>query len=114
MIRRYRSLLLLLVLTTLVLPFAAAQAGNTRTIQGTVLGPKGDALSGAIVYLKNTRSKDILTYITQSNGKYLFGYTPAGVDMQVWAVYKGKKSPTRTISSFVTRSKVVIDLHIKK
>ncbi len=111
--RRYRGALLCLVLFVLVLPFAAAQAVTTRTIQGTVLGPNDQVLSGAIVYLKNTQSKDILTYITQSNGKYLFGYTPANVDMQIWAAYKGRKSPVRTISSFVTRSKVVVDLHIK-
>jgi hypothetical protein len=111
--RRTRSTLLSLVLLALVLPLAAAQTGKTRTIEGTVLGPNDQALSGAIVYLKNTQSKDILTYITQNNGKYLFGYTPANVDMQLWAVYKGEKSSTTTISSFVTRSKVTVDLHIK-
>lgn len=111
--RRTRSTLLCLALLVLVLPFAVAQTGKTRTIEGTVLGPNDQALSGAIVYLKNTQSKDILTYITQDNGKYLFGYTPANVDMQLWAVYKGKKSSTTTISSFVTRSRVTVDLHVK-
>lgn len=113
MIRRYRSALLCLALLVLVLPFAAAQTGSTRTIEGAVLGPNDQFLSGAIVYLKNTQSKDILTYITQNNGRYVFGYTPANVDMQVWAVYKGKKSSTQTISSFVSRQKVVVNLHVK-
>lgn len=111
--RGTRSTLLCLALLVLVLPFAVAQTGNTRTIKGTVLGPNDHALSGAIVYLKNTKSNDILTYITQSNGKYLFGYTPADVDMQLWAVYKGKTSSKTTISSFVQRKRVVVDLHIK-
>ena len=113
MIRRYRSALLTFLLLALVLPLAAAQTGNTRTIKGTVLGPHDQVLSGAIVYLKNTKNQNILTYITQKNGKFLFGYTPANVDMQLWAAYKGKKSSTRTISSFVTRKKVEVDLHIK-
>jgi uncharacterized membrane protein len=113
MIRRYRTTLLCLALLVLVLPLAVAQNGSTRTIQGTVLGPNNQALSGAIVYLKNTQSKDILSYITQTNGKYLFGYTPANVDMQLWAVYKGKKSSTTTVSSFVSRKKVTLDLHVK-
>lgn len=113
MIRRYRSTLLCLALLVLVLPLAVAQTGKTRTIQGTVLGPNDHALSGAIVYLKNTKSNDILTYITQENGKYVFGYTPADVDMQIWAAYKGKKSSRQTISSFITRTKVVVDLHVK-
>ena len=113
MIRRYRSTLLCLAMLVLVLPLAVAQTGKTRTIQGTVLGPNDHAISGAIVYLKNTKSNDILTYITQSDGTYLFGYTPANVDMQLWAQYKGKKSSRTTISTFVTRKKVVVDLHIK-
>lgn len=113
MIRRYRSTLLCMALLVLVLPLAVAQTGKTRTIQGTVLGPNDHAISGAIVYLKNTKSNDILTYITQNDGTYIFGYTPADVDMQVWAEYKGKKSSKQTISSFVSRNKVVVDLHVK-
>ncbi len=111
--RRNRSTLLSVLFLALVLPLASAQTNSTRTIQGTVLGPKDQPLSGAIVYLKNTKTQDILTYITQNNGEYLFGYTPAGVDMQLWAAYKGKKSSRHTVSSFVTRKKVVVDLHIK-
>jgi len=111
--RRTRITLLCLALLVLVLPLAVAQTGKSRNIEGTVLGPNDQALSGAIVYLKNTQSKDILTYITQKDGKFLFGYTPANVDMQLWAAYKGKKSSTTTISSFVTRSKVTVDLHVK-
>ena len=113
MIRRYRGTLLCLALLVLAIPFAVAQTGSTRTIKGTVLGPHDQNVSGAIVYLKNTQSKDILSYITQSNGEFLFGYTPTNVDMQLWAVYKGKKSSMTTISTFDSRKKILITLHIK-
>lgn len=113
MIRRYRSSLLCLALLVLALPLAVAQTGSTRTIKGAVLGPNDQNVSGAIVYLKNTQSNDILSYITQANGQFLFGYTPTNIDMKLWAVYKGKKSAVTTISSFDTRSKIMVTLHVK-
>ena len=108
-----RSGLLSLVLLALIVPFAGAQASGTWTIQGVVTGSSGQPLQSAIVYLKNTQTNSILTYITERNGSFIFSYAPANVDYSVWAMYKGRKSESRTISSFVSRKDIHLDLHMK-
>lgn len=110
-----RAALTLLVLAAglCFAPLAGAQNFGMKNVQGKVLGGNGAPLSEAIVYLKNSANNDIKTYITPANGSYQFVNLAADTDYTLWAAYKGKKSPTRTVSSFDTRKQVYIDLHIK-
>lgn len=95
---------------------AAAQDQNfgTKQLQGKVLGNNDAPLSGAIVYLQNSRNNDIKSYITEKDGAYHFAGISADTDYTVWAAFKGKKSSTKTVSSFDSRKKVYIDLHVKE
>lgn len=105
---------LLLALTMAAAPLARAQDFGQKQLQGKVLGGGDAPLSGAIVYLQNSRNNDIKSYITEKDGAYHFAAMSADTDYTVWAAFKGKKSPTKTISSFDSRKKVYIDLHIKE
>lgn len=92
---------------------AMAQSNATKTLQGKVLGSSDDPLSGAIVYLEDSKTNDIRSFISTSDGSYRFGQLEPDSDYQVWAQFKNTKSGTKTISSYDSRKQVFIDLHIK-
>ncbi len=108
-----RGLLFGLFALVLMVPFAGAQSSGTWTIEGVVTNGNGQPVQGAIVYLKNTQTSNILSYITEKNGSFLFSYAPANVDYSIWAAYKGSKGDTKSISSFDNRKTIHIDLHVK-
>jgi hypothetical protein len=83
-----------------------------RNVTGQVLS-KGDApLSEAIVYLKNTKTLTIKSFITEKDGGYRFhGLTP-NIDYEIYAEYQGQKSGAKTLSSFDNRSNVTLNIHI--
>jgi protocatechuate 3,4-dioxygenase beta subunit len=85
---------------------------QTRTVTGQVTDKSDAPLSGAIVYLENTRTQAVKTYITDSGGNYRFSSLSPNVDYQLRAEYQGHKSDTKTLSSFDSRSNVVMHLKI--
>ena len=94
----------------------ASAPGNepqTRTLTGQVTDKADVPLSGAVVYLQDTRTQVVKTYITDDKGNYRFSYLSPNVDSQVRAEYQGHKSDTKTLSSFDSRSNVVMHLKIK-
>lgn len=92
---------------------AFAQNVKYKTLQGKVLGKGDSALSGAIVYLQDSKANTIRSFISTQDGSYRFGQISPDIDYTVWAKFKEEKSPTKTISSFDSRKDIVIDLHIK-
>ncbi|HEX3472590.1 MAG TPA: carboxypeptidase-like regulatory domain-containing protein [Silvibacterium sp.] len=104
-----------LAVTLILLVAGAALAQNTKykTLDGKVLGNEATPLSGAIVYLQDTKANTIRSFITTADGSFRFGQISPDIDYQVWAKYKDEKSPTKTLSAFDSRKQVTIDLHIK-
>lgn len=86
---------------------------QTRTLTGQVTDQADVPLSGAIVYLQDTRTQVVKTYITDDKGNYRFSFLSPNVDYQVRAQYQGHMSDTKTLSSFDSRSNVVMHLKIK-
>ncbi|MGB7136254.1 MAG: carboxypeptidase-like regulatory domain-containing protein [Acidobacteriaceae bacterium] len=82
-----------------------------KNLQGKVLNAHDVAISGAIVYLQNSRNNDVKSFISTSNGSFRFADLSADTDYTVWAAFHGKKSSTRQVSSFDTRKNVYLDLH---
>lgn len=111
---------LVLTLATLLLMAqasvsAAASDKNesrTRSLSGQVLGHEDAALPDAIVYLKNTKTLAVHTFISDKDGKYQFHGLAPNVDYEVFAQYKDKKSDTKTLSSFDSRTNAYINLKI--
>ncbi len=85
---------------------------QTRTLTGQVTDKANAPIAGAVVYLQNTRTQTVKTYITSEGGNYRFSSLSPNVDYQVRAEYQGHKSDTKTLSSFDSRSNVVMHLKI--
>jgi hypothetical protein len=112
--RPLRCASLLVAALLLAAAAAVAQDFGVKQLQGKVFGAPDTPLSGAIVYLQNSRNNDIKSYITETDGGYHFANLSADTDYTVWAAFKGKKSAVKTISSFDSRKNVFLDLHIKE
>ena len=85
---------------------------QTRTLTGQVTDKSEKPLSGAVVYLQDTRTQMVKTYITDDNGNYRFSSLSPNVDYTVRAEYQGHKSDSKTLSSFDSRNSVVFHLKI--
>ena len=85
-----------------------------RSVSGRVTGGEDAPLKDAIVYIKNTRTLAVKTYIADDAGKYQFNALLPSVDYEIFAESKGKKSDTRTLSSFDSRKDVTFNLKINQ
>lgn len=89
-----------------------AQAQANRSVEGTVLDARGQALAQAVVYLKNSQSQAVQTYITGPDGRFYFHALAPNTNYRVHAVYRGRHSKTRTISAYDTRELVHLSLTV--
>ncbi len=89
-------------------------ADHTRSVQGVVTGPDEKLVSGAVVQLKNTKTLQIRSFITQENGSYYFHELTTDVDYELKADFRGAASSTKTLSSFDTRKQAILDLKLNK
>lgn len=88
------------------------QAPQTRTLTGTVSNQHGSPLADSVVYLTNTRTMAVKTYIVGKDGIYRFPALSPNLDYQVYAQYQSRRSDTKTLSSFDSRPNAVINLRV--
>jgi protocatechuate 3,4-dioxygenase beta subunit len=86
---------------------------QTRLLQGQVMNGEEKPLPEAVVYLKNTKTMTVKTFITEKDGSYRFPALSPNVDYEVYAEHNGRKSDTKTLSSFDSRKIAYINLKIK-
>ncbi|MGB7600762.1 MAG: carboxypeptidase-like regulatory domain-containing protein [Candidatus Sulfotelmatobacter sp.] len=82
-----------------------------RLLSGKVLDRQDNPIVSAVVYLTNTRTHAVKTYIVGQDGTYRFPGLST-VDYEVYAQYNNQKSDTRSVSQFDDRPQVYIDLKI--
>ena len=83
-----------------------------RLLTGRVADKQDTPLPSSVVYLANTRTRAVKTFIVGPDGTYRFPALSPNVDYEVYAQYKDRKSDTKTVSQFDTRSTVNINLKI--
>jgi hypothetical protein len=88
-------------------------ASATRLVTGRVLTSDGEALSGAVVQIKDTRSLHIRSFITHKDGTFRFSGLNPDIDYEVFAQYRGRSSSSKTVSRFDSSEVVEVDLVIR-
>jgi hypothetical protein len=85
---------------------------KTRLLTGKVLDGGDSPLPDAVVYLTNTHTRAVKTYIVGADGTYRFPALQPSIDYEVYAQFNNHKSHTKTVSQFDDRQQVYIDLKI--
>jgi hypothetical protein len=105
--------LLLLGLTAVAAsPYKDKDNQVGRLLTGKVLDQQDSPLPSSVVYLTNTRTRNIKTYIVGKTGEYRFPALSPNIDYEVYAQFNGRKSDTKTVSQFDNRQVVNIVLRI--
>ncbi len=97
----------------LLAPAVLAQNIGMRTVRGSVLNADSEPVSGATVFLKNSRTKTIRSYDSTSDGHFNFAQVDMSIDFDLWAEKDGKKSAVKTVSSWDARKDFISDLKLK-
>lgn len=92
---------------------AQAQNMGFRRVSGSVVEGDSALVPGAIVFLKNLKTKSIRSFTSTENGKFEFAQVNMAVDYELWAEKGAKKTATKTISSWDSRKVFVVDLKLK-
>lgn len=104
--------LLLAVLCVVGSSAADKNKPNGRLLFGKVLDSHDNPVPDAVVYLTNSRTRAVKTYIVGQDGTFRFPALSSAVDYEVYAQYKDHKSDTKSVSQFDDRSQVYLDLHV--
>ena len=85
---------------------------NTRTIQGTVKDSSDNALSEAIVQLKDLKTSKIVDFVTKDDGKFIFGDLPMDINYELAAKHGDLSAPVKKVSIYDTRKNVILNFQL--
>jgi Carboxypeptidase regulatory-like domain len=105
-----------LALALVTVPLCAKSKDTTpgRLLTGKVLDRGDNPVPDAVVYLTDTRTRAIKTFIVGQDGVYRFPALATNVDYEIYAQSNGKASDTKRMSQFDDRKVVDIVLRIDK
>ena len=87
---------------------------TTRTVEGMVTNSRKQPVANAVVQLKNSKTLQIRSFITQGDGNYHFTGLGTDVEYQVKAEHEGSVSSWKTLSVFNSKKTAVINLKLNK
>ncbi len=112
------------ILTMLALVLALALAApaqkkdkneaTTRGLAGTVTDSDEKPVTGAVVQLKDMRTLQVRSFISQEDGSYHFSGLKVDNDYQVKADHNDRSSGWKTLSVFDARREPVMNLKLEK
>ena len=106
------SLLTLTLLAAIPSPAKDKDTTPGRLLTGKVMDKQDNLLINAVVYVTDTRTRAVKTYIVGTDGTYRFPALAANVDYEIYAQLNGKTSDTKRMSQFDDRKLVNIVLRI--
>lgn len=86
---------------------------SSRTLQGTVTTPDGTPAADTAVQLKNTRTLEVLSFITKDDGTYHFAGLKFDTEYQVRAQGPTGSTAWKRISVFDPRKTVVLNFKLE-
>ena len=92
---------------------AQMRRSDERTLNGRITDSGREPIRGAVVELRNEATRSVVSYITDSNGRYNFKRLDDDADYQVWVLFRGYRSPTRSISKFDSHMTKVINFTVR-
>ena len=104
--------LLLMTLVAVAAPYKDKNAQVGKLLTGKVLDKHDSPVPSAVVYITNTRTRTIKTYIVGTDGAFRFPALSPDIDYEVYAQFNGRKSDTKTVSQFDNRTQINIDLRV--
>ena len=87
---------------------------TTRSLQGTVTDSSDKPVGGAVVQLKDGRTLQVRSFISQPDGSYHFSGLKVDNDYQVKADHDAETSGWKTLSVFDNRAEPVLNLKLDK
>lgn len=106
------ALLITLLISGLPASAKDKNSDSGRLLTGRVVDKQDAPLPSSVVYLANTRTRAVKTFIVGADGMYRFPALSPNVDYEVYAQFKDYKSDTKTVSQFDSRPTVNINLKI--
>jgi len=85
-----------------------------RLLTGKVLDKQDNPVADAVVYLTDTRTRAVKTFIVGPDGVYRFPALATNVDYEIYAQSNGRSSDTKRMSQFDDRKIVEIVLRIAR
>ena len=87
---------------------------TVRSLQGQVVDPDDKPAVGAVVQLKDTRTLQVRSFITQDNGEYRFSGLRADTDYEVKADFNGMTSDNKRLSNFDSRKIATVNIKLNR
>jgi hypothetical protein len=87
---------------------------NTGALEGIVFDPDGNPAVQAVVQLKDSRTLQVISFITKEDGKYHFANLKTDVEYQVKAEHNGLETGWKRLSIFDTRKVAEMNLKLDK
>jgi Carboxypeptidase regulatory-like domain len=87
---------------------------GTRALQGIVFDPEGNPVVQAVVQLKDSRTLQVISFITKEDGAYHFAGLKQDVEYQVKAEHLGLSTDWKRLSIFDTRKIAEMNLKLTK
>ena len=87
---------------------------TARSLQGQVVDPDDKPVTGAVVQLKDTRTLQVRSFITQDNGEYRFSGLRTDTDYEVKADHNGLTTDPKRLSNFDSRKIATVNLKLNK
>jgi len=87
---------------------------STRSVQGIVSDGSGRPVAKAVVQLKDTKTLQIRSFITDSDGSYHFAGLSPNIEYELRAEHEGASSPKKNLDVFSTKKTATINLKLNK
>lgn len=85
-------------------PAQSTKVPKLRTIEGMVCSKEGAPIQGAVVYLQDSKSLAVKSYLSDAEGHFHFRQLSTSADFDLWAELNGQRSKTKNISQFNSKT----------